>query len=42
MGLHLAKCTVGFGVFPITHGRKSPLDRFRLPWVLAFLPLPTV
>ncbi len=37
-----AERTVGFGVFAITHGRKSPLDHFRLPWVLAFLPLPTV
>ena len=42
MGLDLAERTVGFGVFPITHGMKWNCTLLNLPWVFAFLPLPTV
>ena len=34
--------TVGLCVFAITHGRKSLSGTPPLPWVFAFLPLPTV
>ena len=34
--------TVGFCVFAITHGMKLSYPRRFLPWVFAFLPLPTV
>ncbi len=34
--------TVGFRVFAVTHGMKLSCPRRFLPWVFAFLPLPTV
>ena len=37
-----AICTVGNGVFGITNGRKWRSRRPDVPWVMPFLPLPTV
>ena len=37
-----AQRTVGFGVFAITNGMKLGCAWPIVPWVLAFLPLPTV
>ena len=37
-----AICTVGNAVFAITNGRKWRSRRPDVPWVLPFLPLPTV
>ena len=37
-----AICTVGNGVFAITNGRKWRDRRSDVPWVMPFLPLPTV
>ncbi len=42
MRLRSVERTVGFCVFPITHGMKWGWTRLNIPWVLAFLPLPTV
>ncbi|WP_019189733.1 hypothetical protein [Levyella massiliensis] len=42
IGLHEVDRTGGFGVFAITNGTKRRFAPPRVPWVLAFLPLPTV
>ncbi len=38
----MAEYTVGISVFAITHGMKWGCMRPSIPWVLAFLRLPTV
>ena len=42
MELQLTERTVGFSVFAITHGMKWSCIWLNVPWVLAFLQLPTV